>query len=191
MTKRELRTIYLSRRLAMNPPEMNDLSERIADRFFESFDLGAVTTLHSFLPIIRFNEIDTTLILRRIWSEFPSVSTVAPRTDLATGEIESVLIGPANQFAENAWGIPEPTNGDVVAPADIDLVLVPLLCSDISGHRVGYGKGYYDRFLSRCRADCAKVGLGLYEPVTEIEDVTPYDIRLDTLVTPGQIYKAL
>ena len=64
------------------------------------------------------------------------------------------------------------------------MVLVPLLCFDRSGHRVGYGKGYYDRFLRKCRADCKKIGLSMFDPVDEITDAGESDVRLDLVITP-------
>ena len=66
----------------------------------------------------------------------------------------------------------------------IDLVLVPLLAFDKRGHRVGYGKGYYDRLLSQVRHDCRKIGLSLFQPVDVIDDIAASDIELDECVTP-------
>ena len=64
------------------------------------------------------------------------------------------------------------------------LVLVPGVCFDQTGHRVGYGKGFYDRFLKTCRPGCLKVGLSYFEPVDPIDDVHDGDVRLDFIVTP-------
>ena len=84
----------------------------------------------------------------------------------------------------NEWLIPEPVEGEIIAPAEIDMVLLPGLCYDRQGHRVGYGKGYYDRFLKTCRPDCVKVGLSYFEPIEEITDVHDGDVMLDFVVTP-------
>ena len=69
-----------------------------------------------------------------------------------------------------------------MAPSEIDVVLVPLLCSDGQGYRVGYGKGFYDRFLVKCRPDCRKIGLSYFPPVDRIEDVTESDVKMDEVV---------
>jgi len=63
------------------------------------------------------------------------------------------------------------------------VVIVPLLICDLNGYRLGYGKGFYDRFLSECRADVLKIGLNYFEPIAQIpgEDT---DIPLDFLITP-------
>jgi 5-formyltetrahydrofolate cyclo-ligase len=72
----------------------------------------------------------------------------------------------------------------MIDAATIDLVIVPLVCVDKSGHRVGYGKGFYDRFLKQVRTDCVKVGLSYFEPVERIDDVHEGDVRLDFVITP-------
>jgi 5-formyltetrahydrofolate cyclo-ligase len=67
-------------------------------------------------------------------------------------------------------------------------VFIPLLAFDKSGHRVGYGAGYYDRFLSKCKPDCLKVGLSFFEPVDEISDADEFDVKLNHCVTPSKIW---
>ena len=94
-----------------------------------------------------------------------------------------------SELIENRWGIREPVSGEVLGPEQIDLVIVPLLCFDASGHRVGYGRGMYDRFLAGCRADCLKVGLSYFPPVAAIDDVSETDIGLDVCITPEREYK--
>lgn len=85
----------------------------------------------------------------------------------------------------NKYGIPEPSEGQTVSTDRIDVVIVPLLVADKNGHRVGYGGGFYDRFLSTCRDDTLKVGLSFFPPVsTPVSDVDLHDISLDALVSP-------
>ena len=66
---------------------------------------------------------------------------------------------------KNKYGIPEPVGGTEMMPAEIELIIVPLLVFDINGNRVGYGKGYYDRFLKSCSENALKVGVSFFEPV--------------------------
>jgi len=68
-------------------------------------------------------------------------------------------------------------------------VIVPLLAIDKRGHRVGYGKGYYDKLLSQCKPTCMKVGVTLFEPIEEIEDVNEMDVPLDYCLTPASYIK--
>lgn len=189
MEKRELREIYLKKRAALSAAEVASASRLIADRFFLSVDLTAVRTVHTFIRIDKFTEIDTSMIYYRLWRDHPNIRTAAPRTDLQTGDIDSVIFDARTELTENSWGIREPENGETVEPHDIDLVLVPLLCFDNSGHRVGYGRGMYDRFLAGCRPDCVKVGVSLFPPVEEIEGVNSSDVALDLCVTPDEVFE--
>lgn len=165
------------------------MSSQIAERFFISVDLASVKSLHTFIRIPRLNEIDTSNLYFRMWRDHPEIQTFAPRTDRATGFIESIEFSARTEFDENEWGIREPRTGAAADPASMDIVLVPLLCFDLEGHRVGYGKGYYDRFLSECRPDCLKVGLSFYSPVERIDDVHEGDVRLDLIVLPDRTYR--
>ena len=64
--------------------------------------------------------------------------------------------------------------------------MVPLLAYDKTGHRVGYGKGYYDRFLKETRPDCLKIGLSAFQAEAEIPDTHEGDVRLDMCLTPHE-----
>ena len=191
MTKSELRAQFLSRRKAISPEDLAATSRLIAARFFDSYDLSAITCLHCFLPIEKFKEIDTRLILERIWREHPHVQVVVPRTDLKTGEMLSLKLGPDTVLGRNAWGIEEPTHDEIVEPELIDMVLVPGLCFDRDRHRVGYGKGYYDQFLKKCRPDCLKIGLSYFEQIEKIDDVHEGDVQLDFVISPERIDRSV
>ena len=78
-----------------------------------------------------------------------------------------------------------------MSPKLLDVVFVPLLIFDLQGQRVGYGKGYYDRFLGQCKKEVIKIGLSFFEPVATIEDLNPYDIPLDYGVTPNGTFTFL
>jgi 5-formyltetrahydrofolate cyclo-ligase len=190
MYKTELRRQYLAKQEAMSEEERDSASRRIADHFFSGFDLGAVRFLHSFVPIEKFKEINTRLIFVKLWRDFPQIQTVVPRVDSKTDGIRSLKFTHETELVRNAWGIDEPAHDDFVETESIDMVLVPGLCFDRVGHRVGYGKGYYDRYLKQCRPDCVKIGLSYFEPVEKIDDVHDADVRLDGLVTPFEVRNA-
>ena len=103
--------------------------------------------------------------------------------------MEGVLIDEETIYTTNELGITEPKTGAVVLPEQIDMVLVPLLVFDLSGYRVGYGKGYYDRFLEKCREDCLLVGLSYFEPIENISDTHEFDIPLTLGITPTSVYE--
>lgn len=184
MTKSELRKVYQEKVMAISPTERDDASRRIAANLFAQFDLTIIRTLHCFLAIEKFNEVDTRQIIHCVWKNHPQVHIAVPRVDFDTGEMESVLYTADSEVQHNRWLIQEPLEGELVEASAIDIVIVPLVCADKSGHRVGYGKGFYDRFLKQVRPECVKVGLSYFEPVDAIDDVHEGDVRLDFVVTP-------
>ncbi len=187
MIKSELRKLYLEKRQILSSAEIEQRSRSVANRFFGKNDLTEARTVHTFISIAKFNEIDTSLIYERVWREYPDVRTAAPRTVISNPELEHIAFGPDSRFTVSKWGIREPADGERVDPAEIDIVIVPLLCFDERGHRVGYGKGFYDRLLKLCRPDCVKVGVSLFPPVESIDDVTATDVPLDRCITPDGI----
>ena len=189
MTKNELRKIYLEKRKLLSDEEINSKNENISAKFFEEFDLANVNFLHCFLPIEKFREIDTKLILHKIWKNFPHIETLVPRVDFEKNVIENLKFTSATELVQNAWLIHEPNHRELVESSQIDIVLVPLLCFDLRGFRVGYGKGFYDKFLQNCRADCKKIGLSFFPPVENFVEVNEFDVKLDYCLTPNKIYK--
>jgi len=189
MKKSELRTHCLGRRGSLTFDQISESNRKIADLFFDSINLTDIGRLHSFIPIEKFREIDTLPIFRHIWDQYPAIETLAPRLNFETGEIESVHFEDEAALIENKWGIREPAGEITVDATAIDIAVVPLLCFDLRGHRVGYGRGFYDRFLARCRKDCNKVGLSFFGPVETVEDVGDHDVMLDIVVTPDRLFR--
>src|SRR4051812_9542344 len=105
MTKAELRRIFRAKRNELGENERRVLSQAIADRFFAGFDLSRVANLHCFIPIENFNEVDTMLIFRRLWAEFPHVGTYVPRADAVSGSMQNVLFTGASETVRTLWGI--------------------------------------------------------------------------------------
>ena len=94
----------------------------------------------------------------------------------------------ATEFTINELGIREPITKIEFDESLIEIIIVPLLVFDRKGHRVGYGGGYYDRFLGDTTNNVVKIGLSLFEPVDQISDINENDIRLNLVVTPSKIY---
>jgi 5-formyltetrahydrofolate cyclo-ligase len=100
-----------------------------------------------------------------------------------------VLVDDNSTFERNKYGILEPVNAITMFPEELDWVLMPLLCFDVVGHRVGYGKGYYDRFLKLCKADVIKIGFSYFDAIPVIEDSNLMDVKLDYCITPNRLYQ--
>ena len=188
MTKSELRKIYLEKQKSLSDSERNEKSLKIADRFFETFSLENICFLHVFVPIEKNKEIETSFIFKRLWNDFPEITTIASRIDFQTMTLENLRLIPETKLVQNRWHIFEPTESELIEIEKIDAVTVPLLCFDERGYRVGYGKGFYDKFLSECRTDCLKIGLSYFAPVVEISDAQEFDVKLDCCITPEEIF---
>ncbi len=187
MLKRELRKTCLAGMRSLPTDERRQASDRIAERFFAQFDLRNFGVVHVFLPIDSNNEIDTRLIIDRIRIEFPLVKIAVPR--VRGNELETLRFDVDSVLKLSDWNVPEPAGDAFVDPWLIGIVIVPLLAFDQRGHRVGYGKGFYDRFLKTCRQDSLKVGVSFFPPVENIDDANENDVRLDFCLTPFNSYK--
>jgi len=188
MTKQELRKIYLEKRQALSAAEYGQLNFQLYQNFFSSIDLSFTKVLHTFLPITSKNEPDTWLIIDRIRREFPHVRISIPRVNSQKGELENFYFEGLHQLTTNEWGIQEPKQGIPTEPEKIDFVVVPLLIFDKKGYRIGYGKGYYDQFLSQCQPKTKKVGISLFPPVESLP-VEAHDVQLNYCITPSGMYE--
>jgi len=188
VTKANLRDIYLVRQRNLSLAERFSKSKQISNRFFQAFDLSAIKFFHCFIAIEKFKEVDTNLIFQKIWREFPRIETLVPRVNFQTDEIENLKLTSETKLVKNTWEVSEPAHDETVETEKIDLILIPLLCFDTRGFRVGYGRGFYDRFLKNCRADCLKIGLSYFAPVEKILDAQDFDVSLDVCVTPEKVW---
>src|SRR5690606_9118254 len=170
--------------------ERQQLSQQLCDQLFRAMDFSRIQVVHTFLPILRTKEVDTWVIINRLRRDFPRVKIAVPRINNQSSEMEHYYLEGPDQLKNNTWDIPEPVKG-VPAPTEkIDAVLVPLLAFDKQGHRLGYGRGFYDRFLSGCRRDCHKIGLSFFSTEEKIDDISDKDVALDLIVTPEMVVAA-
>jgi 5-formyltetrahydrofolate cyclo-ligase len=190
MNKSEIRKIYLEKRKLLSPQDLELRSKVISDRLFKDFDLTGISSAHIFLPITAKREINTWHIINRFRQEYPNIKLLVSKSDLLDGKLENFIFTQSTVLIENGWGVPEPESGDRFPNQKIDLVFTPLLAFDKKGNRVGYGKGYYDKFFQECRPDVLKVGLSLEEPARKI-NAELFDVPLTHCITPLAVYDFL
>lgn len=181
MTKAECRKVFMEKRLSFSIEELAVFSDQIRLQLLENVDFSG-KTISIFLPIASKREIDTFPILEL--QQHYDCRFVLPVADFTTNSMQHVLYENKEQLQPNEYGIPEPTYGDTINVQEIDIVIVPLLCIDKKGYRVGYGKGFYDRFLDSCRTNCQFIGLSYFEPIDEVSDKNSNDIALHACVFP-------
>lgn len=184
MLKKDLRIKYSKLRSSLSKTQLTQHSIAIANLTLQ-LPLWHFQYFHIFLPIENKFEIDTEGIISILLGLDKNI--IVPKIVSAT-DLEHYLLTDNTQFITNSLQIPEPVDGITIDPKKLDVVFIPLLAFDTVGNRIGYGKGYYDRFLSECREDVMKIGLSIFEAEQKIEDVYLTDIPLDYCVTPTKIY---
>jgi len=181
MRKSDLRLLYKQRRAALTADAIEAQSLAIANRLLD-LPIWEHTYFHVFLPIVKQREVNTEYILHVLAGKDKEV--VVSKSDFATRQLTHFLLTDSTKISTNAYGIPEPVSGLAVPVSAIEVVFVPLLAYDKLGHRVGYGKGFYDSFLQQCNPNTVKIGLSFFDPEEKIEDVSATDVALDYVVTP-------
>ncbi|WP_430928421.1 5-formyltetrahydrofolate cyclo-ligase [Polaribacter marinivivus] len=181
MLKTELRKIYKQKRNDLTFEEIQKRQENIYQQIFD-LDISKITTIHIFLSLTKFKEIDTEPIINYFRSQ--NVKIVVSKSDFTNNSLTHFYLEKDTEIELNKYGIPEPVNAVQVCEIELDLVFVPLLISDEQHYRVGYGKGFYDRFLANCRKDCKKIGLNFFKPISNIDDINEFDIALDEVIYP-------
>jgi len=186
MTKKELRSKYKKLRNDLSFDEIEDLSLEIANEALK-LPIWNLENYHVFLTIHEHKEVQTDYLLHILNGKDKNV--IVSKSDFETRIMNHVLLTDNVTIKKNEWNIPEPQNGFSVAAEQIDVVFVPLLAYDVFGNRVGYGKGFYDKFLSQCKPNVVKIGLSFFDAEPIIEDAFELDIRLDYCITPTKTYQ--
>lgn len=186
MTKAELRKVYKLLRKNLTQDQVDDLSLKIANQLL-TLPIWNHEFYHTFLSITEHKEVNTEYLLNILSGKDKHI--VISKSDFSTLEMTHYLLTDNTKIKKNQWHIPEPINGIKIDSNQIDVVFIPLLAFDKIGHRVGYGKGYYDNFLANCKPEVLKIGLSFFKSEEQIIDVFKSDIQLDYCVTPEYIYQ--
>jgi len=187
MLKSEARALFLTKRKSISLEEKLLLDQAILLEF-KKIDLTTIKCIHIYLPINSQNECNTYPIIDFIRENYPKINMAIPKANFENGKMDAVFFNPETQLATNNLGIAEPIDGEVIDPKIIDMIICPLLAFDLKGNRVGYGKGFYDRFLAQCKTDVIKLGLSYFEPINNLTDCNESDLPLSSCITPTQHY---
>lgn len=180
-TKKELRLKYKTLRKHLSENEIEEMSLAISNQLLQ-LNIWGKNYFHIFLPIEEHQEVDTELILHLLSGKDKEI--LISKSNFETREMTHYLLTDNTKIKKNQYNIPEPVDGIEVPSKKIEVVFIPLLAFDKKGHRVGYGKGFYDKFLSECQTETIKIGLSFFEAEALIEDVHDGDMQLDYCVTP-------
>ena len=183
MLKAELRKKYMQKRKALSRDEAFLLSEKIFQNFIGYFKPNPGQKVHVFVPIDKFNEIDTQIFINYFLAQ--NIHVYVPK--IVAGKLINIEIFKDTVFETNAWGISEPVSNKDSGEEAFQYVITPLLYCDGKGNRVGYGKGFYDGLFQSISPDSKKIGINYFDPDDSVDDVWENDIPLDYLVTPTEV----
>jgi len=190
MRKEDIRVIYKEKRADLSLKLKSKMDDLLLIQF-QKLLIDIPSLIMTYSPIKTLNEFDPQLITDYCYFKNPGQQLFYPVIIESNKrpKLASVIVDDETLFKSNKYGIDEPVDGIDMIPSEIDMVIVPLLSMDKMGHRVGYGKGYYDRFLKRCRKDCMKIGFSYFDPVDQIDDLNKFDVKLDYGITPNAAYQ--
>lgn len=185
MTKAEIRAEYKKKRKQLTESEVEDKSIAIANKALE-LNIWHYDYFHIFLTIKKQKEVNTELLMHVLQGKDKQI--IVSKSNFSDYTLKHFLLTDSTPLKINKYGIPEPYEGIEVFIDRIDVVFVPLLAYDYHGNRIGYGKGFYDRFLKNSKKDLIKIGLSFFEP-KELIDTDENDVPLDYVITPEKIFK--
>lgn len=184
-SKKELRLHYKNLRKELSEEDIEEKSIAITNQLIK-LSIWDKTYYHVFLPIEEQKEVNTEFILHLLSGKDKEI--VVSKSNFETRIMSHFLLTDNTKIRKNEYNIPEPANGLAVPSSAIEVVFVPLLAFDIFGNRIGYGKGFYDKFLAECQPETIKIGLSFFEAADQIDDVFESDVKLDYCVTPEKVY---
>ncbi len=186
MTKNELRQRYKKLRKGISEDENHQLSIAITNQLLK-LPIWNRDFFHVFMPITKQNEVNTDYIIAVLQGKNKNI--VASKSNFETISMLHFLVDDETIFKINQFGIPEPNKGKLIENQQIEVVFVPLLAFDVKGNRVGFGKGFYDKFLKQCNSTVLKIGLSFFDATPHEIETNENDIGLNFCVTPNKIYE--
>ncbi len=189
MTKKELRKKYISKREELSISSVHNLSHSIVSNLLDSNLIQENQVIHIFKTIESKKEVNTDILINWIWDNYNSTQLCTSKIDYSTDVLEHFNFNQQTKFELDKWDIPVPIKGSKVPPKDINIILTPLLAFNSNGYRVGYGKGYYDRFFSECSDSAVKIGVSLFDELVQIDDLNKFDVPLDFCITPNNTFR--
>lgn len=183
MLKAELRKKYMQKRKALSLDEAFLLSEKIFQNFVVYFKPHAGQKIHVFVPIEKFNEVDTQIFIQYFLKQ--NIRVFVPK--IVADKLINIEVFNDTMFETNTWGISEPVSNIDSGEDHFHYIITPLLYCDRKGNRVGYGKGFYDGLFQNISPDTKKIGVNYFDPDEYIDDIWENDIPLDYLVTATEV----
>lgn len=178
-----LRKSFKKQRSLLDINQVQGLSKRIFENLLE-LNIWDKSFYHLYLSNEINNEVETDEIVNLLFMKNKRV--FVPK--ILGKDLLNIEIDNNTKYSLNQLGIREPISSNQKDASLLEVIFVPLLIFDKLGHRVGYGGGYYDKFLENIKEDVLKIGLSLFDPIDEIQDIEKHDISMDYIITPKRVY---
>jgi 5-formyltetrahydrofolate cyclo-ligase len=188
MTKNQLRVLFKNKRNAISETEKLRLDDLLLIQF-QQFDFSNIQSLFTYWPMENHSEPNVELMARFLRLMIPAIQIAYPVTDISDFSMKAILADEDTDFNTNEWGLREPLGIIEISCQNLDLIFIPLLAYDKKGYRVGFGKGFYDRYLANCKTGIVKIGFSYFEPIDQISDTNQFDVPLNYCITPQHIYE--
>ena len=187
--KNALRQRFKAYRAGLNEADYAALSTAVVTRIKTLPELLQAQTVHTYWPLLPGREIDVRPLIA--WLQASGKQMVLPVVDSYTDapRLRHVRFETTAALRPNRWGIHEPIDGTRVPIDSIDVVVVPALGAGRNGHRLGYGKGYYDAFLQQL--DAPTLCPVFAQCLVDRAPTEPHDVPLDILITEDEIIRPM
>lgn len=188
MIKSQIRSEYLSKRMALSQQQVHQYLAMMLEHFHK-ISFSNIRYVLSYIPMVERNEVVPKYFEEILRDNHANYTLCFPKTDFKMHNMIAIIDDDKMQLSTNKYGITEPVNGNDITASFIDIIFVPLIAFDKKGYRVGYGKGLYDRFIPQCRKNVTTIGLSFFEAIDEIADTNQFDVPLKYCITPQRLYE--
>ena len=154
---------------------------------FQKLDWSNVHVVASYYPLEKQNEPNTLLFTNYLKAVIPGITIAYPMVD--TTILTMQFYAETETLQQNQYGIMEPLPTRPIEIEQIDALLVPLIAFDQTGHRIGYGKGFYDKYFVNFPPNRPRIGISYFKPIANIQDTHEFDVPLTHCITPWNSYE--
>lgn len=181
--KQEIREKLLEVRSELGDAEYREKSEQIVAQLKTEPEYRNAGIIHCYVSMNERKEVNTHGLLNDLVNS--DKQPVVSITNFEDGTLSHRYLQSMDDLRENKWGVLEPIKGEVASIHELDLVIVPMVGGDSEKNRIGYGKGFYDRFLQE--VSCPAIGLLFDCCLVEAVPVESFDVALDKCITESKV----
>jgi 5-formyltetrahydrofolate cyclo-ligase len=181
--KQHIRQELLEKRKQMAEDAYLKHSEHIISQVKKLHEFKSAGMIHCYVSINERHEVNTHSLIKEMLSSLKKV--VVPVTQMEESSLKHLQLNRFEHLQPNRWQVPEPPDGEEIPAGQLDLILVPMVGGDLHKNRIGYGGGFYDRFLKN--VNCPTVGLLFDQCLIDRLPVEPFDVPLNKIITQKQI----